>query len=134
MGTKMSVNRPVSGGTSGFSLTYNEVTALVDVPAQSTVYSALDAGSHRYELKTALAEPNLASVIGIRVDDRATGGDACYTSRPKAIEKTRIYDIVNVPITDKTGQKKIHAFIQNSSSVAVKVRVVFKIIPLEGGN
>jgi hypothetical protein len=134
MGTTMKVNRPVTGGTSGFSLTYNELTAIIDVPAQSTIYTAIDAGSHRYELKTVLAVPTPAAIISVRVDDRATGGDVCYQSRPKPIEKERLYDIVNVPITDKTGQKRIHAFIQNSGSVAAKIRVVFKIIPLEGGN
>jgi len=133
MGTSMKVNRPETGSGGGFALTYSELETVISVPAQSTLYAPIDAGVHRYEIKTVRVESETTRELGIQIMDRPTGGDMCYESEVLSIED-RIYDIAGVPITDKSGQKKIHAFIQNKSGATANIRVVIKIIPFEGGN
>ena len=129
MGTTMKVNRSVTSAGSGLALTYLELESLIQVPAQATIYVPIVASYHRYEVKTVLVKSTAPSTLGIRIDDRDTNGDKCYES----LNEATIYNIVNVPVTDKTGQKKIHAFVSNTGTSSVDVRIVIKLIPFEGG-
>lgn len=131
MGTKMSLTRPLANtGSGGLSLTFNELSGIIPIPAGGTVYLPLDAGSHRYEVRTVYAKSDKQSKIRIELKDRPTAGFAYYGSR----EQNEVHDIVNVPASDKSGSKKLHAFITNSGTETVSVEVIIKVIPMSGGN
>lgn len=131
MGTRMSLSRPlVDGDQGGLSLTFNELSGIVSVPANGTVYLPIDAGSHRYEIKTVYAKPSKAVKVRIELKDRESGGFTYYGS----LEQTLIHDIVNVPASDKDGNKQLHAFISNAGSETANVEIIVKIIPMSGGN
>jgi len=127
----MILNRPLAtseGG--GLSLTFNELSGIVSIPASGTVYLPLDAGSHRYEVKTVYAKSNKSSKVQVQLKDRANAGFTYYGS----LEQAEVHDIVNVPASDKSGEKKVHAFITNSGTETADVEVIIKIIPMSGGN
>lgn len=131
MGTRMALNRPLSStGGGSYSLTFNELTAVVTVPANGTLYLPLDAGSHRYEVKTVYAKPNKPVKVRVELKDREANGFTYYGS----LEEATIHDIVNVPASDKNGNKKVHAFISNAGSDTANIEIVIKVIPMSGGN
>lgn len=131
MGTRMTLFRPLaSSENGGLSLTFNELTGLITVPANGTVYLPLDAGSHRYEIKTVYAKPNKSVKVRVELKDRDTGGFTYFSS----LEESEIHDIVNVPASDKGGNKKVHAFISNAGGESANIEVIIKIIPMSGGN
>lgn len=131
MGTRMVLNRPLASSEGGgLSLTFNELSGIISIPAGGTIYLPLDAGSHRYEVKTVYAKPNKSAKIRVELKDRANAGFTYYGS----LEQSEVHDIVNVPASDKGGTKKVHAFITNSGTETVSVEVIIKIIPMSGGN
>lgn len=131
MGTRMELLRPLSSGEGGnFSLTFSELSGIVTVPANGSVYLPLDAGSHRYEVKTVYSKADKPVKVRLVLKDRNTNGFSYYSS----LDQTEVHDIVNVPAADKTGNKKVHAFITNAGSESVNVEVIIKIIPMSGGN
>lgn len=126
----MALNRPLSEAGGSFSLTFSELSGVVTVPANGTVYLPFDTGTHRYEIKTIYAKPNKGVKVKVGLADRDTGGFMYYESNEQSV----VYDIANVPAADKTGNKKIHAFISNVGSESVTVSVTIKFIPMSGGN
>lgn len=131
MGTRMELLRPLSSGSGdSFSLTFSELSGIVTVPANGTVYLPFDAGSHRYEIKTLYAKQSKPVIIKVELKDRDIDGFSYYSTDLRKV----VNDIVAVPAADKTGKKKVHAFISNSGNEQVDVEVVIKIIPMSGGN
>lgn len=131
MGTRMELLRPLSTGEGGsYSLTFSELSGIVTVPANGTVYLPLDAGSHRYEVKTIYAKQNKQVNIKVELKDRDTNGFSYYSTGERLI----VNDIAGVPAADKTGNKKVHAFITNAGNEPIDVEIVIKIIPMSGGN
>jgi len=131
MGTKMELSRPLSsGGDSSYTLTFNELTGFVTVPANGSVYLPLDAGVHRYEIKTVYAKPDKAVKVRVELKDRETNGFTYYST----LEQSEVHDIVNVPASDKSGKKRVHAFISNAGGETTTIQVIIKIIPMSGGN
>lgn len=89
-----------------------EITTTVFVPALGSLDLSLDTGFNSYELRTLRANVESANAnIVIHVLDKASGSISEYES----IESTNIYDIINLPIIDRDGTKKIHLRIINKS-------------------
>lgn len=131
MGTKMALSRPLVGGDGGgLTLTFNELNGVIDVPANSSIYLPLDAATHRYEVKTLTATSNKAVKIKVQLKDRFDGGTTYYES----LEQEQIRDIIAIPAADKSGQKRVHAFVTNTGSQVAQVQLNVKIIPMSGGN
>lgn len=132
MGTSMRVNRQESGNGGGgtAALTYYELEGTISVPSNGTLYLPLTVGAHRYEVKTVKVTASPASKVSIRIMDRPTGGEDVYES----LVQDEIYDIVNVPVTDKSGQQQLHTFVTNSGTGTATLRVVIKVVPYAGGN
>lgn len=134
MGTRMELSRPLSsGGDSGFSLTFNELSGVINIPANGTVYVPIDAGTHRFEVKTVYVNPEKTVYVSIDLQDRESGGLSYYRSI-KMKDSNGVYDIVNVPASDKTGKQRLHAFFTNTGNEATAVQYIIKIIPMSGGN
>jgi len=134
MGTRMELSRPLSsGGGVGFSLTFNELTGVINVPANGTVYVPIDAGAHRYEVKTVYVDPDKSVYVSIDLQDRENAGMSYYKSTE--LEGIHgVYDIVNVPASDKSGNQRLHAFFTNTGNEPTTVHYTIKIIPMSGGN
>lgn len=131
MGTRMELLRPLSTGEGGsYSLTFSELSGIVTIPANGTVYLPLDAGSHRYEVKTIYAKQSKPVKIQVELKDRDTNGFSYYSTG----ERMTVNDIAGVPVADKTGNKKVHAFITNAGNESIDVELIIKIVPMSGGN
>lgn len=132
MGTSMKVNRQESGngGSGSAALTFYELEGTINVPSNATLYLPLDVGSHRFEVKTVKVTSNPAGKVSIRIEDRPTGGEVMYES----LVQSEVHDIVGVPIIDRSGQQRVHAFVNNGGNDAATLRVVIKVIPYAGGN
>lgn len=132
MGTSMNVNRQESGtgGSGSTALTFYELEGTINVPANATLYLPLDVGAHRYEVKTVKVTSDPAGSVSVRLEDRPTGGEIMYESLVQA----EVHDIVNVPIIDRSGQQRVHAFLTNKGSGSATLRLVIKVIPYAGGN
>lgn len=132
MGTRMKVNRQesVNGGNGFSALTFYELEGALSVPANATLYLPLDVGSHRYEIKTVKVTSNPAGKVSIRIEDRPIGGEVMYES----LVQSEVHDIVGVPVIDRSGQQRLHAFVTNGGTDTATLRVVIKVIPYAGGN
>ena len=132
MGTSMNVNRQESGNGGGGStaLTFYELEGTISAPANATLYFPLDVGAHRYEIKTVRITSNPVGKVSIRIEDRPTGGEIMYES----LVQSEVHDIVGVPIIDRSGEQRVHAFVTNGGTETATVRVVIKVIPYAGGN
>lgn len=131
MGTKMQINR-VESGTGGGSaaLTFYELEGTIAVPSNATLYLPLDVGSNRYEVKTVKVTSSPAGKVSIRLEDRPSGGEVMYESLLQA----EVHDIVGVPVIDRSGEQRVHAFVTNGGTGTATLRVVIKVIPYAGGN
>jgi hypothetical protein len=127
MGTKMFVKRPAVQGTF-LGLRYKEFEESVTLVGNETKYVPINADCNIYEIKTVRAEASNSAKVSVSIADRDTAGDVCYESLTENV----VYDIAAVPLEDKTLQQKIHVFIKNHSASNTTVRLVIKILTLEG--
>lgn len=115
----------ISGGRGGVA-TFKEIKTIVNVSPNSNNMVSLDTHFDKFELRTVYAKSTEERDIKVSIFDHHTNGDLVYES----LIRSRLYDIVNVPMEDKSGGKKVHILVENHSDIATTVELKIKITNL----
>lgn len=131
MSTSMEIRRTSSGeGTSGSiesapRLIEREVT--VTLFSSEAKYIPIDVGASKFDIRTILCTNSEENTVEVRISDKRLDGDIIYLS----LQEPRIYDILNIPSSDKDGGTLLHLFIENRAPKSSVFRVVIKLTNLQ---
>lgn len=104
-----------------------EINQQIVVPADGSTKASFAVGFDKFELRTVFTEniTNTNSFV-VKIYDKATDGFAVFESH----QNNLLYDILNIPSSDKDGTQKVHVEIFNKGTTQATFHLVLKITSL----